>query len=85
MNKVIEYIEDAQQSIFKYNISEITENIGNICNELEDLIKEFEDKDREQLNEILYYINMSLTNKDYLLCADVLEYELKYFLENRVS
>lgn len=82
MDKLIKYIEDTQQSIFKYNISKVSKNIENICNELDRLLLSFEDKDKKQLNNVLYYINISLSNEDYLLCADLLEYELKPFLNN---
>jgi hypothetical protein len=85
MNKLITFIEDAQQSIFKYNISEGIKTIGNICTELETVSVELNDAERKSLNEILYYINMSLSNNDYLLSADFLQYELQPFLKERLN
>jgi hypothetical protein len=85
MNKLMTFIEEAQHNIFKYNISEGTKKIGNICVELEKLSVELNDTERKTLNEVLYYINMSLSNNDYLLCADFLKYELQPFLKERLT
>ena len=77
MNEIIQYIDKAQENIFKYNIQEMSDNIANMSIELEKIIINLEDKDRNLLLQIFEYINIALSNKDYLLCADLLEYELK--------
>lgn len=76
MHNIIELIDIIQENIFKYNINNISKNISLLVENIVSYINVFE-VEETKLNEILNWVNISLVNKDYLLLADILEYEFK--------
>lgn len=76
MHNIIELIDIIQENIFKYNINNIFENISLLVENIVSYIDVFA-VEEIKLNKILNWVNISLLNKDYLLLADILEYEFK--------
>lgn len=76
MHNIIELIDIIQENIFKYNINNISKNISLLVENIVSYIDVFA-VEESKLNEILNWMNISLLNKDYLLLADILEYEFK--------
>lgn len=70
-------IEQTQDAIFEFNTILVSEKINLLINLLPDILEKANNQLLNDLNRILGYINIALQNKDYLLLADILEYELK--------
>ena len=65
---------------FKFN-----EAVRFLIELLDDILKDTTKSEilsQSQLHEVIKFIEMSLTNKDYLFLYDLLQYELKPLLDN---
>jgi len=82
MEKLINKINKFQQNVFKYNINDAVGNLQQIVSELEGIIGIVSSDEVKKIHEILEYINSAFHNKDYLLMADLFEYELISCLNN---
>lgn len=67
--------------IFNCNFKNISKMILEISEEIEKNNIFAYDELKKDWKEILYYLMISLENKDYLLLGDILNYELKTILE----
>lgn len=76
MHNIIKLIDVIQENIFRYNINNISKSISLLVDYLVPYINVFINEENK-LNEILNLINTSLLNRDYLLLADILEYEFR--------
>jgi hypothetical protein len=75
-------IDEINQDIYDYKISIFTDRIIRLLENISQCIQTGGDEVKQNFNSILNYINISLENKDYLVLADILKYELKKFIED---
>lgn len=66
--------------IHEYKINEGIKRLLSLIEEIYSQINSSEKEKIHKFNEIMNYINIALENKDYLLLYDILENDLKYFL-----
>jgi hypothetical protein len=74
---VIAKIKDVENNIFEYNISTIMSDFIFIIDEIYNFMKNLNEYGINRMNQILNALTIALENKDYLLLADLLSYELK--------
>ncbi|MCB2297191.1 hypothetical protein [Clostridium tagluense] len=77
LENVIEKIKDMEQNIFEYNISTIISDLIFIIDEIYNFMKKLNEYGINIMNQVLNGLTIALENKDYLLLADLLFYELK--------
>ncbi|WP_035289851.1 hypothetical protein [Clostridium sp. KNHs214] len=77
--KKIYYIEEL---VFKCNFHEVIKETVEIVENIEENFKFSKEENQRIWKEIIYYLTLSLENKDYLLASDILKYELKTVLQN---
>ncbi|MCT4605051.1 MAG: hypothetical protein N4A64_02955 [Marinisporobacter sp.] len=83
---IIKQIDDMQGCIFKHDIKNMPNRMLALTNEMSQLLKQnIPAKYMNTLLEVLEYIHMAMENKDYLLVADLLEFELKPLFKNIVG
>ena len=74
-----EKIENIQADIFDYEVQNISNNVVSIFTEV--IEKKHVDPSNAQamsaLNQLMKQCLLAMQNKDYLLLADIMEYELK--------
>lgn len=71
-------IAQYQENVFEYRTAEIATSFLRIVNALDYWISQvFRDEDRPYLNKVLQIMLTAYEDKDYLLAADLAEYELK--------
>lgn len=81
MKDVIQLIEITENLIFDFDIKTAMNMVSKL---IEDLIFISNKLSEGRLNKLMYIMNLmntSLLNKDYLLFNDILEYDLRPFLE----
>ena len=76
---IIEKIDNLEAAVFEYETSNITSNTISIYTEVveEKLINTDKNNDITRLNNAMSASINAINNKDYLLLADLFEYELK--------
>lgn len=74
-------IEQIQESVFKYDVKSVQNNIMLLIQQVENLVPQFDQSQTNHMNEILILLNTAMTNSDHLLLADVLQYELLPFIQ----
>jgi hypothetical protein len=84
MYELVDLVEKIEGSIFSYDINKLSESMPLLINEVSNLMVYLNEKEVNLLNEILNYIYTSMGNKDYLLLADILHYELIPLFSNSV-
>jgi len=80
MHNIINIIDKIQDSIFKFDLNDIHAEISELVNYIGNLTGKLNDCQIKTLNEILRYMSIGIQNQDYLLVADILQYELKQFV-----
>lgn len=78
--KLIKIIEDINKAVFDYDIDTLMQHINQLIDNLSKIMLNMEDSGEFQ--QILQYMMNALENKDYLLLADLLQYELSSYLVN---
>lgn len=81
MADILQLIEEVQQDIFRFHIPVAMQKVAEIIDHLMLLANRLENSTLLQLMGIITHMNQALGNKDYLLLADLLQYELKPFIE----
>ena len=76
---IMEKLTNVQASIFDYEIKNVSNNLVNIFSEIIDnkLIDQNNQGKMNLLNNLMNHCLVAMQKKDYLLLADILEYELK--------
>lgn len=81
MNDLTKLSVDLQNSIFEYDIDKFNKQVIELINllsqNIEDSISENEQDKIFLIRKIIDKINIAFCNKDYLLFADMLKYELE--------
>ena len=80
MNELRTLIEDIQHAVFDYQIKHLSELIIQLVEKLMLQANQLTGEKQASLNQVLNAILASYEKKDYLLLADLLEYELKPIL-----
>lgn len=80
MKRILNLIDKIEENIILYNLNELKKNISILIDEIISYLPNLDEKKVSQINEIFYYMNNSLDNKDYILYLDILQYELKSFI-----
>lgn len=80
MFEIYDIMVKIENSIFDYNIYEMNEFINQMVNELSMLLPRFSEQDLLVLNHILSVLQEAQSNKDFLMYADILHFELKPFI-----
>ncbi len=78
---MIDIIDRLQEDIFKYEMQGVNTEISSLIGGITRLMAGITHSQTATLNEILKYITTGMQNQDYLLVADILEYELKPFIK----
>lgn len=81
MKVLIEDIELLQEEIFNGSTAEYIQKIINISEDIQNLLPSLNKDKQNHIIELLKHLVIALDNKDYLLVADILEYEFKVLLK----
>ncbi len=81
METIQKQIDQVIQDVFQINFNEIQKKIIQISEYIENNKVFFNTEKHEIWAQILNYLTIGLKNKDYLVIADILKYELKPLLE----
>lgn len=85
MNDIINSIEDIENLIFDFDIKNAMDKVSKLTEDLIIFSGKLNQVSLVKLIDIINLMNTALVNKDYLLYNDILEYELKPFLELEVN
>ncbi|HBQ25203.1 MAG TPA: hypothetical protein DD791_02310 [Syntrophomonas sp.] len=84
MDAVIKRIDYLQNLMFTRETAALKKELIGFTDELIPLLSMLNEEQTRVINEILSLLNIALSNQDYLLMADLLEYEMKSFLSNHL-
>lgn len=79
--RIVSLLNDLQHGIFYDQMTDFAENFACLAEALEQIAVRISDGRRHGFNQILAAILHACENKDYLLMADLIEFELKPFLQ----
>ncbi|MCB2340752.1 hypothetical protein [Clostridium estertheticum] len=82
MKNILNLIDVVEQSIIEYNIKKLMETVSLLVEEIFKILPQIDERYMKNINNIFQNTNVALTNKDYLLYQDILEFELKPILGN---
>jgi hypothetical protein len=82
MEKILSLIDQTESRIFMYDLNALSLELNELVNCIVSILVNVDNEKVEQLNEIVNDINIVLANKDYLLLADILEYQLKHYINS---
>jgi len=85
MDAIMMHINHLQTLVFSREMATLTTALSGFIDELSTLLMALKEEQVQTLNEILSLLNIAISNHDYLLMADLLEYEMKPFLMNMLS
>lgn len=85
MDAIKVHINYLQTFIFSRDVVALNTALPGFIDELGTLLLALKEEQVQTLNEILSLLNIAFSNQDYLLMADLLEYEMKPFLMNMLS
>lgn len=85
MNDLMQLSSSLQENIFEYRIDEFNKQVVELINflteELQENINIGKQNEIQNIQRIIENINFAFCNKDYLLFADILKYELENYLQ----
>jgi hypothetical protein len=76
LEKLLRRISLIENCAFSHDVKGLTEGIADLSGEIDNMLPLLNEEEIKLLNEILNYINTGIGNKDYILVADMLRYEL---------
>ena len=82
MKIILDLIDEVEQSIAEYDIKKLMKTVELLIDEILKVLPQIDEKHVLNINNIFINTNVALTNKDYILYQDILEFELKPILEN---
>ncbi|MDF2500962.1 MAG: hypothetical protein K0Q77_1676 [Anaerosporomusa subterranea] len=77
MNEILTLIDDIQSNIFAYKIELLSKQVIQLSEEMATWVSFLSENDQNTLNIVLNAILASYEKKDYLMLADLMEFELK--------
>jgi len=75
-------VDEMENDIFQLDFKAVGYGMVNLIEELAQIDELLSYDQKQMFNEILGYLNIAYENKDYLLLADLLRYELLRFLNS---
>lgn len=72
-----ELIREVQELLLQFDISKASQCLIEIFNGLEQIEPQLNEKHQEKFHSALLQMNQAMVNQDYLLTADLLEYEIR--------
>lgn len=84
MDKILALIEDLQNDIFAYRLDKFSQKMLQFVENLTTWVTSLSATEKNRLNTILTALLDSYGKKDYLLLADLLEFELKPLLTGQI-
>lgn len=82
LEEIKQYVKEIREKIFDYEIDDLPKYIIEVFEKLQHIEKNFNDEEKKVFHDIIEYIQLGLENKDFLVVADILFYELIVFIEN---
>lgn len=80
-NPLAKKIDATVELVFECDFNGVIKNTIEIVENIEKNIKFSNKENKKTWKQIVYYLNLGLENKDYLVLGDILKYELKPVLE----
>lgn len=77
-------LDRVKESVFGYDLSSVSKELEQLIEILQSILMCLDQETTREVNLVFEYINTALGNKDYLLLIDLLEYELKPILVDRM-
>jgi hypothetical protein len=77
VNEILTLIDDIQSNIFAYKIELLSKQVIQLSEEMATWVSFLSENDQNTLNIVLNAILASYEKKDYLMLADLMEFELK--------
>ena len=74
---MLELFDEARQALFRYDIPRASQYLVEIFDALIEVEQHLDVGQQEKFQALLQQTNMALQNQDYLLTADLLEYEIR--------
>ncbi|HHV96233.1 MAG TPA: hypothetical protein GXX37_07145 [Clostridiaceae bacterium] len=81
---LMEKIDETIMSVFELKFIEVIRNTLDIVEYVNKDISLKNENNKELWKQIIYYLTISLENKDYLAVGDILNYELKSILKEEI-
>ena len=78
-------IEEIEKNIADFNIKAAMEKVAALTEKIILASNSLEQSKLEKMMDTMGLMNSALSNKDYLLLSDVLEYELKPFIKINIK
>lgn len=72
-----ELIREVQELLLQFDIPQASQRLIEIFNGLEQIEPQLNEKQQEKFHSALLQLNQAMVNQDYLLTADLLEYEIR--------
>lgn len=72
-----ELIQEAQKLLLQFNIPKASQCLIEIFDGLEQIEPQLNELQQERFHSVLQQMNRAMQNQDYLLTADLLEYEIR--------
>jgi len=84
IEEILTDIDNIQEYIFSLNKEAMTKGIHSLIDQITIILLQLNQENMNTLVAILKKINLGFENDDYLLIADILEFELKPFLKDKM-
>lgn len=78
-------IEEIEKNVADFNIKAAMEKVAALTEKIILASNSLEQSKLEKMMDTMGLMNSALSNKDYLLLSDVLEYELKPFIKMNIK
>jgi len=85
MEKILELINIIEECISDYDVEKLMKYVNLLAEELLYVLPQIDEKHINQVNSLFCNAYEALTNKDYILYVDILEYELKPIIEKMIK
>jgi len=72
-----ELLQEVQQAMLHYDIARASQHLVELFDALLQVEHQLADSQQEKFQAILQQLNWAMQNQDYLLTADLLEYEIR--------
>ena len=78
-------LDEVQKYIFSYDINEAFSKLASVVDSLHTVSLREDNQQTEKINAIFQKINEAIEKKDFLLVADLIEYQLKPTLKTSLA
>mgnify|MGYP001203675311 CR=1 FL=1 len=78
-------LNEVEKYIFSYDINEAFSKLASVVDSLHAVTQRENNKETEKINTVFQKINEAIEKKDFLLVADLIEYQLKPTLKTSLA